>query len=125
MHAASETLLVRDTLQKTRELPALIVGQRGKQGLLVFTRGAADRCQGRASLIRQVQRITATIARILAPLGESMCLQFVKQPDQPAWDRSKSGGERLLRDRRSRIKDPEDAGMRRSKLEFGQTFAKL
>lgn len=113
MHAASEALLVRNPLQKNRELALLILGECGEQNLLVCTSDASDRLNSRTPLFREVQGITAAIGRILAPFGEPSGFQIVDQRDQPAGDHSKCGGKRLLGDRRSRVEDPQNPGMGR------------
>jgi len=125
MHAAGEALLVRDALQKAGELSSLIVGERREDRLLVFMRDAPDHSQRRASFFREMQRVTATIAGILPPFGESSRLKVVKQRYQTARDHTEGYGERLLRDRRSPIEDPQNPGMRRSKFQLRQTPGKL
>jgi len=68
MHAASESLLVRNPLQKRGELPLFVLGDRREQCLGMFAGDASYCLERRASFFRDVQRITAAIVGILAPL---------------------------------------------------------
>ncbi len=68
MHAASESLLVRNPLQKRGELPLFVLGDRREQCLGMFAGDASYCLERRASFFRDVQSITAAIVGILAPL---------------------------------------------------------
>jgi len=68
MHAASESLLIRNPLQKCGELLLFVLGDRDEQCLGMFAGDASYRLERRAPCFRDVQSITATIVGILAPL---------------------------------------------------------
>jgi hypothetical protein len=105
MYAARQTLFVRNPLQKSRELSLFVVGEGGQQNSLVFARDFANFLQGRAALLGEVQRVTATILRIISPLGELSRFQLVNERDQTTGDHPEVGGERLLRDPGSRVEN--------------------
>ena len=68
MHAASESLLIRNPLQKRGELPLFVLRDCNEQCLGMFAGNASYRFERRASFFRDVQSITAAIVEILAPL---------------------------------------------------------
>jgi hypothetical protein len=68
MHAASESLLIRNPLQKGGELPLFVLGDRHEQCLGMFAGDASYYLECRASFFREVQSITAAIVGILAAL---------------------------------------------------------
>ena len=68
MHPASESLLIRNALQKRGELPLFVLGDRREQYLGMFAGDAANRLKRRAPFFSDVQSITAAVVGILTPL---------------------------------------------------------
>jgi len=125
MHTLSEPLFIRDPLQKTCELPPFVLGESSEQRLRMFARNSAYCFERRAPLFCDMQSVTAAIVGILTPFDKSSCFHIIDQGNQPAWNHSEGGGERLLRDCGRRAENPQNAGMWRSELQARESPGKL
>jgi hypothetical protein len=125
MYAACESLVVGDTLQKLTELSLLLDGERGKQSFLMFARNSSYGLQGNPPFFGEMERIAATIIRVVAPLDEPARFQLVHQGHKAAGEHAQNAGERLLCHRPAPAQDPENAGVRRGEIQRRQTLGKF
>ncbi len=114
MHAAREPLVVGDPLQKLTELALFIDGKGREQGFLMFACNSTDGLQGNAPFFRGMERIAATVLRIVAAFNQSTGFQLVHQGHKAAGKHAQNAGKRLLCKRSALAQYPENAGMRGS-----------
>jgi hypothetical protein len=120
-----EALLVGDALEKCGEVLAILVGEGGEQGALMFAGDIADGGEGLLSFFREDELMTATVAGADAALGEAECLELIEQSDEAAGDHAQPVGQRLLGKAGRGINQVQNAGMGRDEPEprepFGET----
>src|SRR5438132_6685389 len=96
MHAAGESLVTGDSLQKLCKLPLLVDGKSCEQNFLMFACNATDGLQGNAAFFGEMERIAAAIIGMVAALNESTGFQLVHQGHKAAGEHAQNAGERLL-----------------------------
>jgi hypothetical protein len=77
MNMGNQALLVRNTLQESGQLPLLVFGKSCQQPLLMLTRDAANRLQGRFARFGQVQSIAATVGLMRPTFQQSSGFKFI------------------------------------------------
>ena len=104
-------MLLGDPYEEAGELLAFFHGQCCTQCLLMIPGHAPDRLHRLSSLVREVEGITTTIARMILPLHETSLLEFVDHRHQPAREHSQLSAEVLLAQSLARINESQEARM--------------
>src|SRR5207253_1075314 len=94
------------------------------QGLLVFTRDAADRLERFSSGLREVEGIPAPIVWTVSPFHQSARLQVVDQGDETAGKNVEMGGERLLAHVSTAGEGAQDARVGRHEVQWRKPLGK-
>jgi hypothetical protein len=102
---------------------ALLLVERGAEGVVVLAGDPADVGEGRRAPLREMKRVRSPIVRILAALYEPLRLQLVHEGDEPARVDLEHGCELLLAQCRGAAQDPEDPGVRGRETERAQMLA--
>lgn len=107
VHAGRELLLVGDAREQGPQLLPLFRGERRANGVVVSTGYAANLGHDLGALLRQVNRVDASILRVVPALDEPSFLELVEQRNEPARHHAEPRGERLLADARVARNRPE------------------
>lgn len=112
MDVGRETLLGGHTLEQIVEHAALVLGERGEQGSLVFAGDLAEGGEHLPAFGGEVEGVAAAIVLIAAALDETSRIQRVEQRNEAAGNHLQAGGQRLLCEAGAGAQDAQDAGMR-------------
>src|SRR5262245_41046099 len=116
MHTALECLVVRDAQEQSGECRLLLRRERAQQVLLMLPGDAADLLHSRASGVRQEQRITAAILRMIASLHKPSLLHLVEERHKGARREGQSLAQRPLGETLVNRYQTQHSCMRRRKL---------
>lgn len=120
MNVAGKALLVGDALEKCGEVLALRIAEGSQQGALMFAGDLAHSGEGLLSFFSEDKLVAAAVAGTDVALGQAECVQLVKQSDQTAGDHAQAFGQGLLCKAGRGFENMQNAGVGRSKPNFGK-----
>ena len=113
MYTWSQPLLIGDSKEERRQQISLLRAERREQRVLVVARDTANRFHRVASLVREVQSITAPVGGVSAAFNHVSLFKLVDQHDEAAGQNAEVFRERLLADPTGRLHHAQNAGVRR------------
>ena len=113
MYTWSQPLLIGDSKEERRQQISLLRAERREQRVLVVARDTANRFHRVASLVREVQSITAPVGRVSAAFNQVSLFELVDQHDEAAGQNAEVFRERLLADPAGGVHHAQNAGVRR------------